>query len=323
MSKGRSGAGALLCVTAALCVSVRAALSLLTVIPLLLLFAQAALQLLRYGRLTVSPYLSLLLAGGVGGFLWLVLRAFLPDIAAALGQPLPVLAVFRLCGVAGAELAEQPEAFRPTVLIRAAVALLLTGAIREVLAQGSLAAYPLPVTVVSEGFGRAADGTIGVGGLLAAGVMLWLFRLQAGGHTGVPVLSATSAGIPAAVTAIVCAAQVGIRVWMPAVSALWRFWVAVLLTAVLFTLAEALTGRNRSRSPVWAVVPPVAAWLIPAGTVPWSLVWAVLAGVITGVAAAAVTAMAGRMRRLAPSFGGSPAALTTAGILLAAVSALV
>lgn len=319
MSERTNGAGALLCVTAALCVSAHAALTLTVVVSLLLIFVQAACQLLRYGRLPVPFWAVPLLSGGVGTALWLVLRAFLPDIALLLGAPLPVLTVFLLCGVAAVELAAGASVFRPSVLFRAAGALLVTGLVREVLAQGSLMGYPLPFPALSEGFGSAADGTVGVGGILVAAGVLWLFRLHAEARAVPLRLPFSAAAGMAAVTVTVCAAQMAMQAWFPAMTPLWRFWVCLLLTAVAVGVLLCLL-KDGGQLSLWAVLPPLAAWLLPKEDAASALLGTVTAGAVVGLAVLAAAALRTRTRRVPRSFSGAPAALAASGLFAAALS---
>ena len=162
-----------LCIAAAFCVSGRGALLLLVLLSLTTLFACVVQALWQWWGLAGAHVACVVSAVGVGGALWRCLSAVNPQNADDLGPLLPLLMLCLLCGLA----ATRPIWWKRG--IKAIFALLVIGCLREWLAAASLFGYSFSFTAVGTTFGRSTNGALGVGGVLAAALVLWLGGLSA------------------------------------------------------------------------------------------------------------------------------------------------
>lgn len=281
------------CAGALLCLSGRTALAIIGLMGVGLAAATAARRL---------PGGSLLAAVTVSG--GLPLLTLLAPEAGGLWRGIPVVGLLLLCG--GADTREL------TLLrsCRTAVALLLTGLLRELLTAGTL--LGVPVLSVSGPFGGDSAGWPTVGGVLIAAGVLWLVaepgRRECPGRlppwTAVRLGATVAVAITAdgALTALLPAAGLGLRAWL----------------AVLVATIPVLLWRERYPAG-WAVIPPLAV-LITDG----QAMTAVLAGVVVLVGCGVVWAFGDRLARsrLPRRFAGPPAVLVSGAVLMAAAGAL-
>lgn len=304
MSKNRM----LLCVAAAVCVSGRCALLLVCLLALTRLLAGGIRSLLRVLTLPCPAPAVTMVSVAAGSTLYLLFLAFVPGSSEDLGAVLPLLLLFFLCGTAACE---QELSFWQ--LMGTGGVLLMIGCVREVLSAGTLLTYPLPLEPAGDVFGRNAAGAVGTGGILVAAALLWLLG---GGRalkkpTGLTGGAALRVGL---VTVLSAAADGVLRMVLPDVSDLWRFWVCLLPAVIPLLWAE------WAFAPVAAVVPPLAVLLVSGDTL---LTW-VVTGIVTGVVVFAVAAAWDRpCRSSVPSrFAGPPAVLTATAIITAALGAI-
>ncbi len=289
-------------VGAAACLSLRSALLLLAWSSVVVLAAKGLGRLLPLSTLAGG-----LLGAGLGSALWLLTRAFFSAFAADLAVPEGLLfSLFFLCGMTGT------APLSVSALWRTAGAWCAVGALRELLAAGTLFAWPLPVAEVSPSFGW------GVGGLLLAAGGVWVFRLGFP-HRVVPQPPYRTASLTAAV---VMAAVGALQLVLPPLAVWWRYWWSALATVALLTL---IGWRWPAAAPFWESGPaaaiPAVALLVPREW-PAGLLWVALSAVGMAVAAGALYAFSLRLRRLPPSMGGAPAALLIAAFAMAAFAPL-
>jgi hypothetical protein len=278
---------------------------------LVLLFTAVLRLLLGYLRLSCPAPLAILFAAAVGSALHLLLLAFVPDSADALGTTILLYGIFLLCG-ATAHGAERDFSLKR--LLQGVCAGIFIGAVREVLSRGTLLGLPMPVTATWDTFGQTTAGQIGIGGLLAAAAGLWLFRLS---H---PVASPCHIRGKQAWQLGVLTAAVGAVNWLllSHVSLVWRFWIGILLTVIPLLM-------SKQELPAWGAVLTPAVILMVSGEGSTPALWMLIgAGAAVGVLVPVVVALLWRLRRspLPRSFGGAPAVLTVAAVVLSALSAL-
>jgi hypothetical protein len=172
-------AAVLLCLLAAVMTSGRAALLYLADGALVILLGAALLWLLKKLTGAVSPAVSFLLTGALGGVLRLLMAAFTPDWLPLMGPEAFYWAVFLFCGPVAAALAEGNPSLSPGRVWLLGLGGLLLGLLREFLSGGTLFGVRLlPEEVysgLSASFGLSAAGKIGVTGLFLAGVWLALW----------------------------------------------------------------------------------------------------------------------------------------------------
>lgn len=296
---------ALICVGAALCISLKSAVWLTGVVALTGL-AVWGLRLLPSRGVALPPCAGGVLGVGVGGALWLLTQGFFPETGEVIPSTVWLYAVFFLCGIAVVTATECAS----FLLCRIAVAWWLTGAVREWLTSGSLFGQSFSFDGVS------AEFEWGVGGLLVAAVITWLFRIHTPFAPAFRRWSAHTTFAVAGITVVVGVLQI---VWQP-LSELWRFWLNTAATVVAVGVVSRCFPRPDDQ--MLAVIPPLLISLIP--TVPFlqTLWWVVGAGVVAGLGLLIFAAMSSRLRRVPASFSGAPAVLTVAAVLLAAVSPL-
>ncbi len=282
-------------VAAALCVSGRGALLLLIALPLTQLFSTAVHGLWKWWGLPHEKVACTITAVAFGGALWRCLSAVSAENAADLGPVLPLCALFCLCGFSADS--------APSVgkLVKNSVALFTVGCVRECLASASVLGISLPFTAVGDVFGRSADGTIGIGGILVAAVVAWVFGLS------FPLRPLSSPPRAVWFTALFTAAAGAILSLFPALSVVWRFF-AVLTIALVLTAVCSL-----SLSSWLSVLPAVAVCLVPTLT----LSAAVGIGGAVWLFGLALPCLFERLERapLPRRFSGMPLFLTLAAII--------
>ncbi len=299
----------LLCIAAALCVSGRSALLLSGVISLVYLLTLLLRTLLMVLKLPCTALRTTVFSVAAGSGLYLLLLAFVPQSKPDLGAVVPLLAVCFLCAAAVGE--TPPSLGRWFICIGVLTAI---GCVRELLSTASLFGYPLPFSAAGEVFGRTAAGTIGIGGLLIAAAILWVFRQGRPLEKGRPFCGKNALQL-GMVTTMAAAADGVLRGIVPDLPDLWRFWIALLLTILPLVWDE-----DRFPWITVLLVPVTVLWISGENVGTW-----IATGIGVGIGTLTLTAVWDRLyRSLPPSrFAGAPAVLTVAAILLSALHAAV
>ena len=202
-----------LCAAAALCTSGRGSLLMLITLSLTQLFTGVVSALWKWWELSHTRHATVLTAVAFGCALWRCFTAIGVQNAADLGSPLPLAFLFVLCG-AVADVPLSASRFLKGVLV-----VLLVGCLREALATASLFHIPLGYTGFGEVFGRHTDGTLGIGGLLVAAAIVWLWGMS----NPIRVLPPTSARTALLVGLFTASARCILSLF-PSLSLPWRFW---------------------------------------------------------------------------------------------------
>ncbi len=292
-----------LCAAAALCVSGRHALLLLITLSLTQLFGYVVSLLWNWWELSHQKEASIVTAVAFGGALWRCFSAGSAQNADDLGRLLPLLVLFVLCGYAADTLPSWKRFFKSAVLV------LAVGCVRELLAEASIFDLPLGYTAVGTVFGRSADGSLGVGGVLVAAVCVWLFGLSS--PVGIAPLTCKRTALFTAVFTAGAGCVLGL---FPTLSVTWRFF-------GVFTLAVfCCIGISVWRSP-WLPLVAATAVCLPTTLTPLT---ALAIGCATALIVLAAPPLINRLARapLPRRFSGPPLYLTLAAVTLAVWSAL-
>ena len=261
------------CVFAALaavvCTSARTALLLMALTALTTLFTLTLRSLLLWLRLPLTSVLTVLFATAVGGAVYWCLLAYLDG--EILGSAPLVLTLCALCG------AVEESSLSASALFRLCAALLVLGAARECLATATLFQYPLPFSAMGTAFGKTPSGEIGIGGILLAAIVLWGFRFHSPvGAVSLPFDTIWPLGL--LTTAVCVLSQV-----LPIPSSVWRFWLCLLITAIVWSFSP-------TPPTAWLIpVPALAASLLGVGRPLWYAVVVAAAVVASTLAANAVS----------------------------------
>lgn len=291
-----SGWTALLCIGAALCQSLRGAL-LLTALTAITLLTVQGMRALTARYLPFPALGGGVLAVGIGGALWLMIQAFFPAFGSELAAPWWVFLLFFCCGTAALPATGG--------ICRAVAAWWVIGAVRELLAEGRLFGWQATAQGVSSAFGD------GMGGLLIAAGVLWVFRVGSP-HSPVPPPCRKRILLAAGITAVIGAVQP----FLSPLSEVWRFWVAAALTVAGFAAAGQSDGGFA------ALIPLAAVGMLPPTAFPQTVIWVAVAALAAGGVTVAAHAVADRVRRTPAAFGGAPIVLLIAAFVTAAVAPL-
>ena len=290
MSPSPNMRGLLLCFAVLACTTVSHSLVLLILLPIQLLFCFLFSAILR--RLHLSGQTAVWLLAFGSGVALLRLAALTPY---TLEINLPNVTVLLLCGAATPALLSEPPV--PTRLWRVAAVMLLTGTVRELLAQGTTFGLVVisPPTITTDP----------VGSVLIAALFLWFFRLA------IPVTTKSKTTIWNTVwlTLAVCSIKALAVAFLPSLSDMWIM--------ALTMLAAALLSKLQPLSSAWAPLTPIVAFPLSDG---W---WhALVAAAITALVLGIADTLCERWRRLplVRSFSGAPAALTITAVTLSVVS---
>ncbi len=333
------GAAVFLCLLAAGCGSLTAALLVLAGGGLLLLLNLLMLRIFRPLAGPAKNAASLLFAAALYTALSLALSAWRPAWREAMGPEGLAAALLLFSAPAALSLDEKPPlpAWRP---VRCAAALLLTGGVRELLSAGTLAG----VRLLPEGFPLSDSFAFGGAGLVAAALLLALVRVRGKGRLSgyrVPeglLYAACAAGLTAAAGALF-APLTRVFPLPPA----WRPFFAAALAGLLALAVCAPLRQKPNEAPAKGTLRAV----FSDGTLPALAALAVLAAdrclpeaaalplyggiaaaaLILGLGCALIAAAAPRLEpagnpHLPPSFRPLPVWLAAAGLAVFALSVL-
>lgn len=314
---------ALFCVAASAAATVTGALLYIAAVSVTLLITTLVAALLRALPRRMNGLIALLLAAALAGALRTLLAARAPAWLEAMGPALLFEAILLLCAPVALTLAAAEKApFSRTVL--PAAALLVTGAVRELLAAGTLMGVRLLPAGVSPDFGLGALGVI-TGGLVMALFCLRerdVFRYSiregcaAGGCT---VMLAAAAGL--LMQAAVRLAPLPERVWP---------LLTVLLVGLLAALGARLMPEGMWREPfgdqpLWISAVIAVLTVLSREGVWWQgAVWQLAAAAVLGGALCLVAALMERVNNihLPAPFRLAPAVVVAAGAALLAFAVL-
>lgn len=297
------GFHSVLYMAAALCVSGRGALLLLLTLSLTQLFVFVTASLWSFWGLSHKQEAAVLTAVAVGGALWRCFSATGEENATALGPLLPLMVVFVLCGLG----VDTPIAWRR--FFKAAVFLLIIGCVRELLADASLFSFELGYAAPGTTFGRSADGSLGIGGVLLTALLAWMWGSDSPIRT-LPTLSKRNVLLIGIFTAAIGC----VLVLFPSLSVTWRFFAA--------TLTAVAVGLSLS--------PPYSAWILLFSAVgvclpsTLTLPTSIALGAAAALLAAALPPLINRLGRapLPRRFSGIPLYLTAFAVVLAVYHAI-
>ncbi len=298
------GFHSVLYMAAALCVSGRGALLLLLTLSLTQLFVFVTASLWSFWGLSHKQEAAVLTAVAVGGALWRCFSATGEENAAALGPLLPLMVVFVLCGLC----VDTPIAWRR--FLKAAVFLLIIGCVRELLADASLFSFELGYAAPGTTFGRSADGSLGIGGVLLTALAVWAWGGNFPIHTLPPLPKRSVLLIGVFTAAVGCALTL-----FPSLSVTWRFFAA--------TLCAIVVGLS-------LLSPPYSAWILLFSAVgvclpsTLTLPTSIVLGAAAALLAAALPPLVNRLGRapLPRRFSGIPLCLTAFAVVLAIYRAI-
>lgn len=282
--------GWLLLWLAAVCTSPRSSLLWVLFVSVLLLLCHLFVGVLHRLSLPTPVGVRAVFAAGAGGALYLLLRSAFPDAAfLAADRPHTVL-IWLACGAAADN--------RYTPAARTLPALLLLGALRELLAEGTLWGLRLLPAGLAPALGD------GAGGLLLAALLLWAFGLHP------PTVQEADSPLPTLAAAVLVTLGAGLGVLtapLPPPYAVWATALAVGIAAVFLP--------NRWEADAWLTLAPAAALLTRDSVGIWQWAAPLLLGAGTVAALAVIRSLHGRCRRspLPQRFAGAPAALAVAG----------
>lgn len=288
---------------AALCVSGRGALLLLIIVPLTQLFSAAVYSLWKWGDLTHEKAACTVTAVAFGGALWRCLSAVSAQNAADLGPALPLCILFLLCGFS----AETVPSWKD--LVKGIAALLTVGCIRELLDAASVFGLPLPFAAVGNTFGRSGDGSLGIGGILIAAAVVWVFGFSFPLRPLVPPKKGDLLFV-----ALFTAAAGTLLSLFPYLSAVWVFF-AVMTAGLILQIV-----CSHPLSPWLSFLPATTVCLAPALN-PLIAVGVGGAVLLIGLIAPCVMDRLGRAP-LPRRFSGAPLLLTGIALVLAILTAI-
>lgn len=322
--RGISPAAALLCTAAAAAVSVPAALLYAAGLSVTLLLTAAVLAVLAPLSSGTRSLSALLLAAALGGAMRMLLSAYTPDWCAAMGPPVLYYAAFLLCAPVAEQLADDPGRAGLRRVGLPALALLVSGIVRELLSAGTLMGVRL-MKPLSPSFG------IGVLGLTAAGLILALFCLREHPVFAYSVRGGCAAGVSLFVSTAVCGVLFSLICRLLPVPERLLPLLAVLLTG----LAALAGGRLLRGSDLWSApfadrVLPIASALaiLTVYRVGWNwaqTIWMpVASAAVLGLALCLIAAAMTRIDNihLPAPFKSAPAVLIAAGSVMLALSVL-
>lgn len=313
--RGLTASTLLLCTGAAaavsgfggLLVTVFGAWLLLILIPVARLFRPLPSAIRQGALLLTSAFLATLVRA--------LLLVYLPAVADRMPPLWLFYAAVFSCAPAAEEWSETPPAGGRVYL--AALAPVIIGAVRELLAYGTVfAVRVLPA-------GLSADFATGGSGVIAAGLLLALFCLR-----GKPATApCPTRGIPAAAVAALTALLAGVllsllRLIWPVFPAEWLPAAAAFVTAVAALLWLYKPGMADG---VWMAAAAFTAWLSCRSAEVWlALLWQLVGAAILFAAGCLLAGIWYRLDNsdLPGPFRSAPALLTTAGVLWLALAVL-
>lgn len=231
-TKGFVTLSILLALAAVSAASVNAALLYLSCGAGVLLVTALVVQLLRPWSGPTRALSAMLLSTALAAALRLLLEAVAPAWLHAMGHELLYYSVFLLCGGTAAVLTERYTEISLGRYALFGVLLLVTGAVREVLADGTLLGLRLLDKGISGNFGWGAAGVI------VAGLLLALFGIRERHVFGGGMKEGVCAAIAVTLTTAVAGLVYAILVTLMPVPPLFAPLLAVLLSGL-----AALAGR--------------------------------------------------------------------------------
>lgn len=236
-----------LCLLAAGCGSLKAALLTVSAGAACLLLSLLALGALRPLTGGWRSAAALILSAALTTAVRLGLYALSPSWSEAMGPSELATATLLFSGPAACSLMNRPAALTPGRIFGSAAALLGIGAARELLSAGSL----MEVRLLPDNALLSSSFGFGAAGIVLTGVLMALFRLRGQGRVfGVRPREGGVFALCAAARCVVVGGMYTLFTRVLPLPEAWRLWAAALTAAVLSLLGQALFAPKQNASPM-------------------------------------------------------------------------